>query len=56
MHYTDYEKLSRRQRRLQDLKRRNSWGAVNPVTRIVESGKICNRARIKRETRDLLVL
>lgn len=53
MNYVDNQKLSKKQRRAEDLKRRNDWGGLCPVTRRVESRKTYRRARVKRETREL---
>ena len=42
--FIPYEKLSKKQKRKIDQKRRGSWGNLNPVTRRSESKKIYNRA------------
>lgn len=46
--FIPYEKLSKKQKREIDQKRRGIWGNLNPVTRRSESKKIYNRARSKR--------
>ena len=46
--FIPYEKLSKKQKRKIDQKRRGSWGNLNPVTRRSESKKIYNRAKSKR--------
>ena len=43
------EKLSKTQRRQLDRRRRNDWGELKPVSRKIESGKIYNRKKAKRE-------
>ena len=47
------EKLSKRKRRELNTQKRNSWGEIKPVTRLVESKKGYNRQREKVKTRDL---
>ena len=46
--YVEYRKLSKKQKRLIDGKRRGGWGELNPVTRKVESKKLYNRKRTGR--------
>ena len=46
--FIPYEKLSKKQKRKIDQKRRGSWGNLNPVTRRSKSKKIYNRAKSKR--------
>ncbi len=50
--FIPYEKLSKKQKRKIDQKRRGSWGNLNPVTRRSESKKIYNRAKSKRSASD----
>lgn len=47
------EKLSKKKRKELDAQKRNSWGEIKPVTRLVESKKGYNRQREKAKTRDL---
>lgn len=47
------EKLSKKKRKELDAQKRNSWGEIKPVTRLVESKKVYNRQREKVKTRDL---
>ena len=47
--FIPYEKLSKKQRRQLDRRRRNDWGELKPVSRKIESGKIYNRKKAKRE-------
>ena len=37
--FVPYEKLSKKQKRVLDLKRRRDWGSLNPVTRVAPKGK-----------------
>lgn len=47
------EKLSKKKRRELNTQKRNSWGEIKPVTRLVESKKVYNRQREKSKTRDI---
>ena len=47
--YIPYDKLSKKKRRELDRKQRNDWGAVRPVSRKIESGKIYKRKKAKPE-------
>ena len=46
--FIPYEKLTKKKRREQDVLRRNSWGAINPVTRRPEDSKVYNRRKAQR--------
>lgn len=46
------EKLSKRKKRELDLKKRGTWGEVNPVSRKVESKKRYNRQLEKAKTKE----
>ena len=46
--FIPYEKLSKKKQRAYNLKQRGTWGALNPVTRKVESKKIYNRKRARK--------
>ena len=46
------KKQSKRAQRAFHSKQRGSWYDVNPVTRIVPSGKAYDRGRMKREARN----
>ena len=46
--YVEYRKLSKKQKRLVDDRRRGSWGEINPVTRKTENKKLYNRKRAGR--------
>ena len=37
--FVPYGKMSKKQRREQDLKQRKGWGGLNPVTRTAPNGK-----------------
>lgn len=41
--FVPYEKLSKKQRRALDQKKRNTWGNVNPSLRVEESKKAYRR-------------
>lgn len=47
--FIPYDKLSKKERRNRDLKKRGDWGTMSPVTRRKESGKLYNR----KKTRDV---
>jgi len=47
--FIPYEKLSKRAKRDLDGKRRNTWGALNPVTRVPGNPKAFNRAKQKQQ-------
>ena len=42
--FIPYEKMSYRERRKQDAKRRRTWGGFDPRTRVKKNGKAYNRA------------
>ena len=50
--FIPYEKLSKKKQREFNLKQRGTWGALNPVTRKVESKKIYNRKKARRWSDD----
>ena len=43
-------KQSKKQQRAYHAARRGSWNGVNPVTRVVQSKKVYDRNRVKRES------
>ncbi|MCI6955945.1 MAG: hypothetical protein MR763_01150 [Clostridiales bacterium] len=47
-----YEKLSKKEKRRLDSRRRNTWGEVNPVTRKPASSKAYNRRKFRNWKRD----
>ena len=50
--FIPYEKLSKKQQRAINAKKRGTWGALNPVTRKVESKKIYNRQKARKWSDD----
>lgn len=50
--YIPYEKLGKKQRRALDEARRDTWGAISPITRRPENPKAYNRKKAKRWERD----
>lgn len=49
--FVPYSKMSKKERRAMDAKRRGSWLGVKPYTRTEDSGRAYNRKRTNRETR-----
>ena len=47
--FIPYEKLSKKKRRALDRQKRGDWGAIKPVSRKIESGKIYKRKKAKPE-------
>lgn len=47
-----YEKLSKKEQRKQNARRRGSWGAINPVTRKSENPRAYNRRKARRLERE----
>lgn len=45
--YIPYSKMSKKAQREYNAKRRNSWGEMSPVTRIVPNKKAYNRHAFK---------
>jgi len=43
--FVPYEKMSKRERRAQDLKGRQTWGDTNPCTKSIPSALIYNRKK-----------
>lgn len=50
--YIPYEKLSKKEKRKADAAKRNTWGELNPVTRVPENSKAYNRSKAKRACRE----
>ena len=50
--YVPLEKQSKRKQKEYHAKQRGDWGNVNPITRKVESAKLYNRKKSKRERYD----
>lgn len=51
--YVPYEKLSKKQRRALDAKRRGGWGALSPVTRRPQNPRAYNRKKARKWSDDL---
>ena len=47
--FISFKKLSKKKQREENLKRRGTWGAVNPVTRKPPNPRAYDRGRAKRE-------
>ena len=45
--FIPYEKLSKKKQRELDRQKRNTWGALNPVTRKPENPKAYNRRKAR---------
>ena len=50
--FIPYEKLSKKEKRRLDNRRRNTWGEVNPVTRKPENSKAYNRSKARNWKRE----
>ena len=51
--FIPYEKLSKKEKRKLDAKRRGSWGEISPVTRKPENPKAYRRQQARKWTRDV---
>lgn len=52
MNFIPEEKLSKKARIARAKAKRGTWGAVNPVTRRMESKKVYSRKRVRLERND----
>lgn len=50
--FIPYEKLSKKEKEKLNKSRRQTWGAISPVTRKPENSKAYNRAKTKRVSMD----
>lgn len=50
--FIPYEKLSKKEKRKRDSKKRNTWGSFSPVTRKPENSRAYNRSEMKRQRLD----
>ena len=50
--YIPYEKLSKKEKRKLDLAKRQTWDALNPVTRKLENSKAYNRNKARNWKRE----
>ena len=46
---TPYIKMSKKAKRAEDLRRRGTWGRLNPVTRVPANPRAYNRAAQRRK-------
>jgi len=51
--FVPYEKLSKKEKRKVDARRRNTWGELNPVTRKPEHSKAYNRRKSQNWKKEL---
>ena len=51
--YIPYEKLSKKEKRKLDQARRQTWGDVNPVSRIPENSKAYVRSKARNWKREI---
>ena len=51
--YIPYEKLSKKEQKKQNAARRNTWGAVSPVTRKPDSSRAYNRRKAQNWKKEL---
>lgn len=47
--FVPFDKLSKKEKRRRNNEKRNTWGALNPVTRVPDSSKKYNRNKRKQE-------
>lgn len=50
--FIPYEKLSKKEKRIMDARRRGTWGGLNPVTRKPPNSRAYDRNKAKRWKRD----
>ena len=50
--FVPYEKLSKKKQREENLRRRGTWGSLNPVTRRPENPKAYNRQKARKLRRE----
>ena len=50
--FIPYEKLSKKEKRKMDLAKRQTWGELNPVTRMPQNSKAYNRNKSRNWKRD----
>ena len=50
--FVPYAKMSKKRRREADRAKRNTWGPLDPVTRVKKSGKIYDRKRARDRDND----
>ena len=50
--FIPYEKLSKKEKRKQNQAKRQTWGALNPVTKKPENSRAYNRKKFKGRTHE----
>ena len=50
--FVPYAKMSKKQKKEADRARRNTWGPLDPVTRVKKSGKLYDRKRARERGED----
>lgn len=50
--FIPYEKLSKKEKRKRDALRRNTWGALNPVTRKSPDPRVYDRRKARKRMDD----
>ncbi len=50
--FVPYAKMSKKLKKQTDRARRNTWGPLDPVTRVKKSGKLYDRKRARRRDDD----
>lgn len=51
--FIPYEKLSKKEKRKLDQQKRQSWGAISPVTRKPENSRAYNRKKLQRWRKEI---
>ena len=51
--FVPYEKLSKKEKKKRDSAQRNTWGALNPVTRKPENSRAYNRRKAQAWKKDI---
>lgn len=54
--FIPFEKLSKKEKQKQNGQRRNTWGALNPVTRKPENPKAYNRRKARKWSDDSMTV
>ena len=54
--FIPFEKLSKKEQRRRNAEKRNTWGAISPVTRRSENPKIYKRQKAQRTFDDAVLL
>ena len=51
--FIPYEKLSKKEKRKQDIAKRSTWGDLNPITRKPQNSKAYNRNKSRNWKREM---